>query len=569
MRIRDALGEVRRAAEMARFRVETAVRVGGLKLGMHRNVGWEGVRLLAKELSRGKANMSTLFRYHAVNDPTRPALIQAGLPGDKELGAKEVKRLTYGDVDRLADRIGMALSRRGLGRGTAVLMLVKNRVEFFVLGPAVSRIGASLVTVSWRSTPAEIEYLANHSGAAAVFFDAGIADVIREAQPKLRDVPRRNFFSVGGKVDGFTSMEELIENEHGSPEDVSTESALVMYTSGTTGKPKGAVRKFQPALVAMTLSFIGETPMALGETHLTICPLYHATATGFSSMAFLLGGTVVVAADFKPEIFLDAVERYQVTSTAMVPTMIHRVVELGPEELRKHDLSSLRAIFSGGAPLGGQLAAEAMDALGDKIYNFYGATETGLVTLGKPEDLRAAPGTIGRRVPGNEIRLLDEQGREVAPGEVGELYARNPMLVEGYHADKEATDRSMVDGFFSVGDLAREDSAGRLFIEGRKRDMIISAGVNVYPAEIEAVLEAHPAVGEVAVVGVPDKDLGEKVRAFVAKRPGAEVSEEELKAFCKERLSGFKVPRDFAFVERLPRNPTGKVLKRELRVVEG
>jgi fatty-acyl-CoA synthase len=191
-----------------------------------------------------------------------------------------------------------------------------------------------------------------------------------------------------------------------------------------------------------------------------------------------------------------------------------------------------------------------------------------MVTLASPADLRAAPGTIGPAIPGNDIRLVDDQGRDVPVGTVGELYARSSMMVEGYHADKEATRSSMLDGYFSVGDLARKDSRGRYHIEGRKRDMIISGGVNVYPAELEAAIEAHPAVAEVAVVGVPDREWGERVRAFVVKRPGHEVSDDELKAHCRALLAGPKVPRDFIFLDSLPRNPTGKILKRELKTMK-
>jgi fatty-acyl-CoA synthase len=206
-----------------------------------------------------------------------------------------------------------------------------------------------------------------------------------------------------------------------------------------------------------------------------------------------------------------------------------------------------------------------MNAMGDKLYNFYGATETGLVTLAKPDDLRDSPGTIGRAVPGVEIRVVDEQGKPCADGQVGELYARSPMLVEGYHADPDATNASMLEGFFSVGDLVRRDARGCFHIEGRKRDMIISGGVNVYPAEVEEVLHAHPAVADAAVVGVGDREWGERVRAFVVMKPGAPHDDADLKAHCKGRLSGPKVPRVFVFLDALPRNPTGKVLKRELR----
>ncbi len=313
------------------------------------------------------------------------------------------------------------------------------------------------------------------------------------------------------------------------------------------------------------MRFIAETPMRVDDIHLAVCPLYHSTAFGFLAFSHILGATVAILDEFKPEAFLAAVERYGVTQTAVVPTMLHRILALGPEALARYNTRSLRAIFSGGAPLSGPLAIEAMDHFGDILFNFYGATETGLVTLAKPADLRAAPTTIGPALPGNDVRLLDDAGNEVRPGEVGEIYVRNKMLVAGYHQDAEATRSSMRDGFFSVGDLARKDRDGRYFIEGRKRDMIISGGVNVYPAEVEGVLEQHPALAEVAVVGVEDPEWGERVRAFVVRKPGHAVDEGELKVWTRERLAGPKVPRDFVFLDALPRNPTGKVLKRELR----
>jgi fatty-acyl-CoA synthase len=343
------------------------------------------------------------------------------------------------------------------------------------------------------------------------------------------------------------------------------EAAVVIYTSGTTGRPKGAVRKFPKDTMQAAFRFINETPMRVDDVHLVACPLYHSTAFAFLSLSYVVGATAVLMDHFDAEEFLRLVDLHEVTTTAVVPTMLQRILDLPEATRQKYDTHSLRVVFSGGAPLPAPVAIDFMDAYGDVLYNFYGATETGLVTLAKPADLRAAPGTIGKAVPGNEIRLIGEDKREVPDGKVGELYVKNSFLVAGYHKDEGATRESMIDGFFSVGDLARRDRDGNYFIEGRKRDMVISGGVNVYPAEVEGVLEQHPGIAEVAVVGVPDREWGERVRAFVVKRAGAAVEEGELKTYARERLAGPKVPREIVFLDSLPRNPTGKVLKRELR----
>ncbi len=249
----------------------------------------------------------------------------------------------------------------------------------------------------------------------------------------------------------------------------------------------------------------------------------------------------------------------------MVPTMLQRLMTHGPDAIHAHRTRSLRAIFCGGAQLPAQLAIDAMDVLGDVVYNFYGATELGIVTLASPADLRAAPGTIGPVVSGNDVLLLDDEKNPVKPGAVGELYVKNAMLVAGYHGNEDAMRESMHAGYFSVGDLARKDGDGRYFIEGRKRDMVISGGVNVYPAEVEGAIESHPQVLEAAVVGVPDAEWGERVKAFVVARAGERIDSEELKQFLRERIAGPKIPREYAFIDSLPRNPTGKVLKNDLR----
>jgi fatty-acyl-CoA synthase len=296
-----------------------------------------------------------------------------------------------------------------------------------------------------------------------------------------------------------------------------------------------------------------------------VCPLYHSAAPVFVAFTLLVGGTVVLCEHFEPEAVLRLIDRERITSSFMVPTQLGRLASVPDDIRRKYDTSSLRWIMSGAAPLPTETARRVEDALGSVLYNFYGATETGMITLALPGEHTARPGTIGRMLQGNEVRLLGEDGREVATGEVGELWAKNSMLVPGYHRDADATRKATKDGFFSVGDMARVDSDGYYYLADRKHDMVISGGVNIYPLEIEQRIHEHPAVMECAVIGVPDPDWGESLKAFVVRRQGAEVSGDEIRAFCKLALANFKCPKDVVFLDALPRNPTGKVLKRELR----
>jgi fatty-acyl-CoA synthase len=534
----------------------------GRQSGMLWSLTWPGVVELARVLASGSQNPSLIYRVNARNTPHKAALIWRG------------RTTTWSELDERIDRLSVGLVRRGIGPKKSVILMMRNRQELVELGAAAARGGAAAVSISWRSTPKELVYLAAHSGARGIVTEPELLSTIEQVRDELPPEFLENVFVVGGAATRSgsvrtTALDTLFDDatpgRHGEGYVNDDDAAVVIYTSGTTGQPKGAVRKFPKETMLAAFRFLNETPLRVDDVHLVACPLYHSTAFGFMSLSAVLGQTVVLMDEFKAEPFLELVERYGVSTTAVVPTMLHRVLDLPKATRAKYDARTLRAVFSGGAPLPASLATDFMDAFGDVLFNFYGATETGLVTLAKPADLRAAPGTIGNALPGNEIRLLGYDGHDVAPGEVGELYVKNHMLVAGYHNDAAATAQSMRDGFFSVGDLARRDASGHYFIEGRKRDMVISGGVNVYPAEVEGVLEQHPGVREVAVVGVADREWGERVRAFVVLNEGASVDEGELKAFARERLAGPKVPREYVFLDALPRNPTGKVLKRDLR----
>ncbi len=529
------------------------------KTGLAGQMRMAGVRTALQSLVLGGPSPSLIYRIHAANSPDRVAIRCGG------------RALSYETLNFRIDKLANGLVQSGFTPGDRAIVMLRNGAEFVEVQAALARAGGSAVNVSSRATVDELAYVWAHAGAKWIFFDSAFSEVVGETRSRLANggapVGRGSAIVIGGENRDARSYDELFKsgNDGVINRRLELDAAVILYTSGTTGAPKGAVRKFPRGALKAALQFIAETPMHSDDVHLTVLPLYHSTAYAFLGFTHLLGGTVVIAPEFSPTSFLTLVDTHAVTTTAVVPTMLHRLVALDDTSARRFSTSSLRAIFSCGAPLSGPLAVNTMDRFGDILFNGYGATETGLVTLATPRDLRDAPGTIGRPVPGSSIRLLDNTGSEVLPGEVGELYAQNAMLVEGYHRDAEATQSSMRDGYFSVGDLARVDGGGRYFIEGRARDMVISGGVNVYPAEVERAYEEHPAVDEIAVVGVPDDEWGERVCAFVVLKREKTADAEALRAWGRTRLAIAKVPRDFLFVDELPRNPTGKVLKTALR----
>ena len=531
----------------------TAARIG-LQTGLAHELRAPALGALLRQRLRGKLGLGSVYRVHAASRPETVALVCSG------------RRITYRELDTRIDRLATHLRHeQRLGRGSSAVLMMHNRAELVETQAALARIGASVVSASWRSTPDELEYLVSHSGASTILVEAELADVVLAARPRLSRVGPGAIIAVGGTRPELRSYDEIVER---GPIDVvdadGEDSAVVIYTSGTTGKPKGAVRRFASEQMLGFAQMVAELPLRTDDRHLAVCPLYHSTAFAFTSLTLVLGGTVVIEPKFDAERALARIAEERITTSAMVPTMLARILALPAEVRRRYDTRSLRAVLSGGAPLSGALARAFIEEHGHVLFNFYGATETGINTLATPDELVRSPGTIGHVVPGNEIRLLDDAGHEVPPGRTGELFVRNTMLVS-YHRDDDATRASMRDGFFSVGDLAHVDANGLFHIDGRKRDMIISGGVNVYPAEIEEVLHTHPAIAEVAVVGAPDADLGERVRACVVLRPSMELDVAEVTAFCRARLSGPKIPREWRVMDELPKNPTGKVLKRELR----
>jgi acyl-CoA synthetase (AMP-forming)/AMP-acid ligase II len=338
---------------------------------------------------------------------------------------------------------------------------------------------------------------------------------------------------------------------------------MIIYTSGTTGHPKGAYRP-QGLGVERVVESIQMFDVRPDDVHLMAGPGYHSAVVFFTLLTTVVGGTVVIMPRFEPESALALIARHRVTTTFMAPTLLHRIMDLPGDARARYDVSSMRGLILGGAPCPFSLKERATAYFGEVLYEFYGATETGVNLLLRPEEQLLKPGSAGRPPEGQEIRLLDDAGNPVPDGVPGELWIRNQWLA-AYYNRPDATAQATREGFFSVGDVAYRDLEGYYYICDRKIDMIVSGGVNIYPAEVEACLHSHPAVADVAVIGVPDDDWGEAVKALVVLQPGEAATGEELIGWCRSRIADYKRPRSVEFVAELPRDQAGKLLKREIR----
>jgi fatty-acyl-CoA synthase len=499
--------------------------------------------------------------------PHLATLLHARMHPDKECVVDGDRRYTWRAFDQAVNQLAHAIAARG-GAAAPVACMLGNGADYLIAQQALARVGAVVVQIGYRSKPAEVAYILGNAEPAAAIVGAAYADTFAEA---MRQAGSRCQVIVAG-ADGAPPVGERWDDAvAGQPGDLPPTArsgdggGVIVYTSGTTGKPKGATRSWKQTGFDAVADMVAQVGMNHDDRHLVVCPLYHSAAPAFVAITMSLGATTVLMNHFDPEACLALIERERITSTLMVPTMLVRITALPAAVRRRYDTSSLRWIMSGAAPLATETARQVEAQFGPVLWNFYGATETGLVTLAGPGEHTARPGTVGRAMRGNQIRLLDDRGAEVPAGQVGEVYVRNSMLIGGYHKNRDATDKSIKDGFFSVGDLGRLDGDGFLYMESRKHDMVISGGVNIYPREIEDHLHTHPAIFDVAVVGVPDPEWGETLRAYVVVRPGHALTADEVADYCRRELADYKRPRQVVFVDELPRNPTGKILKRELR----
>jgi fatty-acyl-CoA synthase len=468
----------------------------------------------------------------------------------------EAGSLTYREVDERSSAVARGLRAAGVGEGDGVAILCRNHRGFVESVTAVAKLGARAVLMNTMFSGPQLADVAKREDVRLLVYDGEFRDLLAG----LPAMPR--FVAWRDGEDADPALEDLVAQRDRAPLPAPrTSPRFVILTSGTTGTPKGAQRG-QPRSLAPAAALLSVIPLRAGERTVVAAPLFHSWGFAHFTLGLLLGSTLVLQRRFDPERALQAVSDHAASAFAVVPVMLQRILALPEATRRRFDVRSLRVTAVSGSALPGELAVRWMDAFGDNLYNLYGSTEVAWASIATPADLRAAPGTAGRPPFGTQVRILDERGRELPPGRTGRIFVGNAMPFEGYTG---GGDKERIGGLLSSGDVGHFDAEGRLFVDGRDDEMIVSGGENVFPREVEDCLSTHDAVEEAAVVGVPDPEWGQRLRAFVVLRAGASVTEPELKALVRSRLAAYKVPRDVLFLDRLPRNATGKILKRELQ----
>ncbi len=478
------------------------------------------------------------------------------------------------DTDRAVDgatllgraaRLAAVLDAWGVKPLDRVAYLLENCIAVFEIGAACQRLGAFAVPINYHATAEETRYVLEDSGARALVTSEALAGVAERASDGI-DALRGRVLVVGRA--GPASYDDAIDAALPFAEGERPAPGVVVYTSGTTGNPKGVMRPpAAPVRAAAYLALLRDVcKLGTRPVHLVTGPLYHSAPGFFARGALGLGGRAIVPRRFDPEALLAAVERYRVTHLHLVPTMMHRLLALPAQIRSRYDLSSLVAVQHAAAPCPTETKRAMIDWWGPVIDEYYGSTEAGICTYITAPEALERPGSVGRAIAGVELAILDADGDALAAGEIGEVcVATDATRAFDYHGAPDKRRAAARGELFATGDVGYRDEAGYLYLVDRRVDMVISGGVNIYPAEIEAALVVHPAVHDCAVFGVPDDEWGERVHAVVQLEPGASATPAELAAFLEGRLARFKVPRSFELVTSLPREPSGKIYKRKLR----
>jgi acyl-CoA synthetase (AMP-forming)/AMP-acid ligase II len=543
-RLRDGLGGLAARVPTALGDAAFQLRVFS-EVGLVRPIRPDKLARVGERYLRWGASPALGSAANAITDPDGTAIVD------------EAGTLTWERTHRRSNALARALRDQGVGLGDGVAIMCRNHRYFIEATMACSKLGAIALYLNTAFAGPQLADVLERERPAALIYDQEFTGLLSDAARTLR---RFVAWEAAEGTDEPT-VEQLISDAHDDDLEAPPEHGrYIILTSGTTGTPKGAQRS-QPEGLSALAALFSKIPRRSGETVMIAAPLFHSWGFLHFILSLPTAATMVLRPKFDPEDTLRATAEHQARVLAVVPVMMQRILALPDEIKRRYDLSALEVTAASGSALPGELATTWMDEFGDNLYNLYGSTEVAWATVATPEDMRAAPGTAGRPPRGTVIRIVDEDGKDVPPGETGKIFIGNQMAFEGYTG---GGGKEHLGELLSSGDVGHFDEAGRLFIDGRDDEMIVSGGENVFPREVEDLLSDHDAVSEAAAIGVDDEEFGQRLRAFVVKEEGREVSEEDLKSHVKANLARYKVPREIVFVDELPRNATGKVLKREL-----
>ncbi|QEN12211.1 long-chain-fatty-acid--CoA ligase FadD2 [Mycolicibacterium sp. ELW1] len=475
--------------------------------------------------------------------------------------------MTFKELDDAANAVANALLAKGVRGGDGVAILARNHRWFVIANYGAARVGARTIMLNTEFSGPQIRDVSEREGAKLIIYDDEYSEAVKLAEPPLGKLRALGTNPDADGPSGSTdeTLADVIKRSSSAPAPKATKrSSIIILTSGTTGTPKGATRNTPPTLAPIG-GILSAVPFRAGEVTSLPSPMFHALGYLHATIALTLGSTLVLHRKFKPANVLEDVPKHKVTAIVVVPVMLARMLDALEKMETKPDLSSLRIVFVSGSQLGAELATRALKDIGPVIYNMYGSTEVAFATIAGPKDLQMNPATVGPVVTGVTVKILDDNGNELPQGEVGRIFVGNSFPFEGYTGGGH---KQIIDGLMSSGDVGYFDHNGLLFVIGRDDEMIVSGGENVFPAEVEDLISGHPDIVEATALGVDDPDWGARLRAFVVLREEAELTEDAIKNYVREHLARYKVPREVVFLAELPRNPTGKILKRELRDIE-
>jgi acyl-CoA synthetase (AMP-forming)/AMP-acid ligase II len=466
-------------------------------------------------------------------------------------------QLSFREIDRATNAIARGLAAAGVGPGDGVGLFARNHRGFVQAQAALDKLGANTLLINTGFAAPQLEEVCKREETRVILYDEEFRAIVEEGAGNLT-----RFLTWAESDHPETTLAELASSHDDADLDAPPRPGRVtILTSGTTGTPKGAQRTMRRQSLDTFVGLFGRMPLRTGTRNLIVAPTFHSWGGFHLLIGAQLGCTICLRRRFDPEGTLAAIQELGPQVLAVVPVMMQRILDLGPDVIGRYDTSSLEMVCASGSTLPGELALRWMDTFGDNIYNFYGSTEVAQASIAVPDELRARPGTAGRPPRGVRLEILDENGRKVPTGTTGRIFVANENQFEGYTGGGS---REILDGMMSSGDIGHFDENGLLFVDGREDDMIISGGENVFPREVEDLLAKHEAVADVAVLGVPDEEFGQRLKAFVVPKDGASVDEAAFKDYVRRNLARYKVPREIVFLDALPRNPTGKVLKRVL-----